>query len=344
MGLDEYDYHLPPELIAQEPAGERDQSRLLVLGPGGALLHRTFRDLPEYFSPGDLLVVNDTRVFPARLVGKKEDTGGEIELLLLRPEAGGTWSALARPSKRLREGTAVVFGDGVLRAVVVEKGEYGQVKVRLSSNLNLDDAVDRVGRIPLPHYIHREPEPDDRERYQTVYSRVRGAVAAPTAGLHFTPAILETLADRGVCLAPVTLHVGIGTFRPLTEEDAERDFLHGEYCLVTRETADAVRTTRERGGSVFAVGTTSVRALETASRSGEIRPFEGFTDLFIKPPYAFRAVDAMVTNFHLPRSSLLMLVSAFAGRERVRAAYRTAVEEGYRFFSYGDAMLIFRKQ
>ncbi len=340
MGLDEYDYYLPQELIAQEPSGQRDRSRLMVVGPGAELSHRIFRDLPEYFSPGDLLVVNDTRVFPARLVGKKEDTGGEVELLLLRPESGGGWEALARPAKRLREGTVVQFGGDILRAVVEEKGEYGRVLVRLFSDLDINEAVDRVGRIPLPHYIRREPEAGDRERYQTVYARSRGAVAAPTAGLHFTPDILDRLAAKGVTRASVTLHVGIGTFRPLTEEDAEQDTLHGEYCLVTPETAEAVRAARGRGGRVFAVGTTSVRALETASRSGEISPFEGFTDLFIKPSYRFRSVDALITNFHLPRSSLLMLVSAFAGRERVLAAYRAAVEERYRFYSYGDAMLI----
>ncbi|MHB9030513.1 MAG: tRNA preQ1(34) S-adenosylmethionine ribosyltransferase-isomerase QueA [Candidatus Latescibacterota bacterium] len=343
MNLEEYDYPLPPELIAQNPAEERDHSRLMVLDPAEEIRHRLFRDIPEYFSPGDVLVVNDTRVFPARLVGKKEDTGGDVELLLLRPSVDGSWEALARPAKRLRVGTPLLFGEGILRALVTEKGEYGQIRVRLESNLDINAAVDRVGQIPLPRYIRREPETADCERYQTVYARVRGAVAAPTAGLHFTPAILETLAARGVIFASVTLHVGIGTFRPLTEEDAEKNHLHSEYCLVSKTTADAVHDARRRGGRVFAVGTTTVRALETASVSGELRPFEGFTEIFIKPPYAFRSVDALITNFHLPRSSLLMMVSAFAGRERMLEAYRIAVQEGYRFYSYGDAMLILKK-
>lgn len=340
MNLDDYDYLLPPELIAQEPAGERDASRLLVLGADGEITHRVFREIPEFFSPGDLIVVNDTRVFPARLVGRKNGTGGGVEFLLLRPAPDGVWDVLARPAKRLREGMTVIFGDGVLRATVLEKGEYGHARVRLESENGVDDAIDRVGKIPLPKYIHREPVAEDRERYQTVYARVRGAVAAPTAGLHFTPAVLGSLAARGVRSATVTLHVGIGTFRPLTDEDAGKERLHSEYCLVPAVTAEAVRLTRERGGRVFAVGTTTVRALETASHSGAIGPFEGFTDIFIKPPYRFRSVDALITNFHLPKSSLLMLVSAFAGRERILAAYRAAVAEGYRFYSYGDAMLI----
>jgi S-adenosylmethionine:tRNA ribosyltransferase-isomerase len=341
--LDKFDYDLPAERIAQEPSPERDRSRLMVFSPEGGILHRTFRDLPDFLRPGDILTANDTKVFPARLIGNKEGTGGEVEIFLLRPAPDGSWEALCRPSKRLREGTVIRFGEGLLRAIVAGKGDYGHVRVNLESEIGVNEAVDRLGRIPLPHYIRREPEAGDRERYQTVYARTRGAVAAPTAGLHFTPAVLATLAAKGVGFATVTLHVGIGTFRPLTEADAEEDRLHSEYCLVPEQTADLVRHTRERGGRVFAVGTTTARALETASRSGEIRPFEGFTDIFIKPPYQFRSVDALITNFHLPRSSLLMLVGAFAGREHILDAYRVAVEEKYRFYSYGDAMLIFKQ-
>ncbi len=340
--LDDYDYDLPESLIAQHPASRRDASRLLVVG-GGPFSHKTFRDLPDCLAPGDLLVVNDTRVFPARLIGHKQGTGGEVEIFLLHPTGNGSWEALSRPARRIREGTAVVFGDGSLRAVVEGRGESGHLIVRLESEGDVDDAVDRVGRIPLPHYIRREPEKGDIERYQTVYARHRGAAAAPTAGLHFTDDMLELLAARGIHRASVTLHVGIGTFRPLTEETAAGDRLHAEYCRVSPETAAAVLDTRARNGRVVAVGTTSVRALETASSSGEIAPFEGWTDLFIRPGYRFRSVDALVTNFHLPRSSLLMLVCAFAGRERVLGAYREAVREGYRFFSYGDAMFISEK-
>lgn len=343
MNLNQYDYDLPPERIAQQPSAERDSSRLMALEPDGGFLHRTFRDLPEFLRPGDILTANDTKVFPARLIGKKEETGGEVEIFLLRPASDGSWEALCRPSKRLREGTVILFGGGLLRAVVAGKGEYGHVRVFLESDSDVNETVDKLGRIPLPHYIRREPEPGDRERYQTIYARERGAVAAPTAGLHFTPAILETLAAKGVGFATVTLHVGIGTFRPLTDEDADGDRLHSEYCLVPEKTVRIVREARERGGRVFAVGTTTARALETASQTGELQPFEGFTDIFIKPPYRFRSVDALITNFHLPRSSLLMLVSAFAGRERILEAYRVAIEEGYRFYSYGDAMLILQE-
>lgn len=342
MDLSEYDYHLPPELIAQQPSKERDHSRLMALEPDGGISHHTFADLPNFLLPGDILVANDTKVFPARLIGHKEGTGGEVEIFLLRPSSDSGWEALSRPSKRLREGTVIAFGDGLLRAVVAGKGEYGHLRIRLESDTDVTEAIDRLGRVPLPHYIRREPEPEDRERYQTVYARVRGAVAAPTAGLHFTPAILETLTAKGVSFATVTLHVGIGTFRPLTDEDACGDHLHSEYCLVPDSTARMIRKARENGGRVFAVGTTTARALETASASGDIRPFEGFTDIFIKPPHRFRSVDVLITNFHLPRSSLLLLVSAFAGRERILDAYRIAVEERYRFFSYGDAMLIFQ--
>jgi len=338
--LSDYDYDLPPGLIAIRPADERDGSRLMTLRSGGAVAHGVFRDLPDLLVPGDLLVANDTKVFPARLMGRKEGTGGEVELLLLHRIGNGTWEALARPSRRLREGTAVIIGSGALRAVVEGPGGKGCLRVRLESDGDVDAAVDAVGLTPLPPYIRRGPEEGDRDRYQTVYARNRGAAAAPTAGLHFTPGLLGALAGRGVSFATVTLHVGIGTFRPLTEEDAQGERLHREFCVVGEETVRAVRETRLKGARVVAVGTTTVRALETASLDGDIRPFEGWTDLFIRPPYEFRTTDALITNFHLPRSSLLMLASAFAGRERLLDAYREAVEMGYRFYSYGDAMFI----
>lgn len=343
VNLSDYDYTLPLDMIAQYPADERDRSLLMVLDRDGAILHRTFRDLPSFLSPGDLLVVNDTKVFPARLLGRKNGTGGEVEIFLLHPAGNSSWEALSRPSRRLRDGAVVQFGDGILRATVEGRGERGHIKVRLESDGDISAAIDELGRVPLPYYIRREPDERDRERYQTVYACHRGAVAAPTAGLHFTREILDTLSERGIASASVTLHVGIGTFRPLTEEDAQGERLHREFCRINESVVSAVRSARERGGRVIAVGTTTARALETASPSGDLIAFEGWTDLFIKPPYRFRTVDALITNFHLPRSSLLMLVSAFAGRERLLEAYRIAVEERYRFYSYGDAMLVLER-
>ncbi len=342
MNLSDYDYTLPEELIAQEPAAERDRSRLLVLPPGdGPPEHREFRDIVEWLRPGDLLVLNDSRVFPARLIGEKDGTGGTAEVFLLARGADGVWDALARPAKRLREGTVVQFGDGLLRAVVVEKGGRGALRVRLESGLPEDEAIDAVGKTPLPPYIRRAPVDSDRGRYQTVYARERGSVAAPTAGLHFTGELLDGIRARGVQTAAVTLHVGIGTFRPLEDDDAEKDTLHREYAVVSEDTASKIAGCRNRGGRVIAVGTTTTRALESASLDGVTKAWSGWTELFIRPPFEFRAVDVLVTNFHLPRSSLLMLVAAFAGRERVLAAYREAVKRRYRFYSYGDAMLVF---
>jgi S-adenosylmethionine:tRNA ribosyltransferase-isomerase len=341
VNLNEYDYELPPSLIAQKPAVERGLSRLMVLGSNGSLNHRTFVNLPEYFKKGDILIVNDTRVFPARLYGIKEKTCGEVEIFLLHTNGDGTWEALCRPSRRLREGMVVIFGDGLLRGVVLGKGETGHIRIRLESEMDIDAAVDKLGKTPLPHYIRHEPSDEDRERYQTVYALNRGAVAAPTAGLHFTEAILDDLRTKGVIIASVTLHVGIGTFRPLTEELAASGHLHSEFCKVPPSTVEAVTAARKEGGRICAVGTTSARALESASASGVLREFEGWTDIFIKPPFRFRMVDMLITNFHLPKSSLLLLVSAFAGRERILESYDIAIREKYRFYSYGDAMLIF---
>ena len=341
MNLKDFDYTLPAGLIAQEPAARRDQSRLMVLSAGtDSLCHRKFSDLPEFLDSNDLLVVNDTKVFPARLIGKKERSGGEVELFLLRSRKNGTWEALSRPARRLKKGTVVIFGDGLIRAEILEKGEKGRVQINLESEIPLKDAIDKAGKTPLPPYIKREPVENDRERYQTVYAKERGSVAAPTAGLHFSPGVLNKLASSGIARASVTLHVGLGTFRPLSDEEAHQSRLHSEYCIVPASTVRMVKACREKGGRVFTVGTTTARALETASAQGEISPFEGWTDIFIKPPYSFRSVDCLLTNFHLPRSSLLLLVCAFAGKERILTAYSEAVKERYRFYSYGDAMLL----
>lgn len=341
MNLDDFSYDLPPELIAQEPAPTRDSSRLMVLERNGGTRHLMFRDLPSLLRNGDVVVVNDTRVFPARLIGKRESTGGEAEIFLLSPREDGTWNALCRPARRLRPGGRVVFGDGSLTAEIVGKGADGHVTVRLESDGNLENALERFGKTPLPPYISREPEPSDRERYQTVYAENRGAVAAPTAGLHFTPQILGDLEAKGIGVERVTLHVGIGTFRPLNETEAKESTLHEEYCVVPESTVSALRKCRKSGGRIVAVGTTTSRALETASQDGGLAPYTGQTDIFIKPPYRFRSVDILVTNFHLPRSSLLMMVSAFMGRERMLEAYAEAVRQRYRFYSYGDAMILF---
>ena len=341
MNLNDYDYNLPIEMIAQNPDEYRDKSRLMVLDINRkSIRHRIFSSLPDYINQDDLLVVNDTKVFPARLIGKKEKTGGEIEIFLLRRYEEGTWDALSRPAKRLKEGSSIFFGDGLLRAEVIEKGSNGHVRINLESENDIDVTIDKLGKTPLPPYIKREPDDYDRERYQTVYAQKRGAVAAPTAGLHFTDKILDELASRGVNRASVTLHVGIGTFRPLSEKEADSTKLHSEYCMVPQSTARMVNECRDRDCRLIAVGTTTARALESASAGGRIGPYEGWTDIFIKPPYSFRSVDSLITNFHLPRSSLLMMVCSFAGRERILSAYKEAISEGYRFYSYGDAMLI----
>ena len=341
MNLNDYDYDLPAGRIAQIPAEYRDNSRLMVIDiTGNSICHKTFSDLPEFLNNGDLLVVNDTKVFSARLIGKKAKTGGEVEIFLLNHCEDGTWEALSRPAKRLRNGSEIIFGDGLLRAEVLKKGAHGHVRVMLESGEDIDTVVDRIGQTPLPPYIRREANEYDRERYQTVYAQKRGAVAAPTAGLHFTDKLLDKLASRGAKRASVTLHVGIGTFRPLGEKEAVSTKLHSEYCMVPLSTVRMVNECRDRDCRVIAVGTTTARALESASAGGGIEPYEGWTDIFIKPPYSFRSVDSLITNFHLPRSSLLMMVSAFAGRERILNAYKEAIREGYRFYSYGDAMLV----
>lgn len=343
MRLSDFDYDLPPHLIAQVPAGTRDASRLLVLDRAGdPPRHRTFADLPELLTAGDLLVVNRSRVLPARLLGTRAG-GGEAEVLLLRPRGGDVWEALVRPARRLRPGTRVDVAPGF--AVQIEDGAPladGRRLVRLHAERG--DAlaeVHRHGHVPLPPYIRRADRPEDRERYQTVYAREPGSVAAPTAGLHFTPALLEALAARGVASAEVVLHVGPGTFRPVQVEDVADHRVPAEPYVVPPEAAAAIARTRAAGGRIVAVGTTTTRVLETAAtEAGGVTAGAGETALTITPGFPFRMVDALVTNFHLPRSSLLLLVAAFAGRERVLEAYAEAVQRGYRFYSYGDAMLV----
>ena len=353
MKTADFDYHLPPDRIAQHPAAERDASRLMILDrAGGTLHHARFHDLPAFLRSGDLLVANDTRVLPARLfarVGKQAGGEREVEVLLLREEPSvppsRIWSALARPARALHEGAALSFHDPAWHGRVHSVGERGVRRIAFqpaaAEGLSFEAWLSRVGHIPLPPYIERADEPEDRERYQTVFAREAGSVAAPTAGLHFTDSVLASVRARGASFATVTLHVGPGTFRPVATEDPDEHVLDPEPYRVPPETAAAIAATEAAGGRVLAVGTTSVRTLEAWSRNG--RPDDGAwreTGLFVRPPFEFRVVRGMITNFHLPRSSLLFLVSAFAGRERVLEAYDAAVREGYRFYSYGDAMLI----
>ncbi|MCE5272108.1 tRNA preQ1(34) S-adenosylmethionine ribosyltransferase-isomerase QueA [bacterium] len=349
MRTADFDFELPPELIASQPAAQRDLSRLLVLDrESGRLAHRTFADLTEYVRPGDCLVLNNTRVFPARLVGRLP-TGGACEVLLVRRVEDNRWLGLVKPGRKVRPGKVLAIGDGSLEARVLDyAGDSGERIVELVCPDGSDPlaAVERVGHVPLPPYIGREDTPDDRERYQTVYARHSGAVAAPTAGLHFTPRVLEAVRAKGATTAELTLHVGPGTFRPVVVEDIESHRMEAEYYEVTAETLGTIRGTKVDGGRILAVGTTSVRTLETlATRTEALEPghvggASGWTDIFIHPGYEFKVVDCLLTNFHLPCSTLIMLVSALAGRETVLASYAEAVSRRYRFYSYGDAMLI----
>ena len=341
MRTADFDYELPEELIAQTPMEPRDHSRLLVVHrKDGTLEHRHFYDIVDYLNPGDALVINETRVIPARLLGEKEDTHVPVEVLLLRRENATDWEALVRPGRRLKPGTFCSFGDGILRCEVLENvTETGGRKVRFHYEGVFEELLERLGEMPLPPYIHEKLA--DPERYQTVYARQEGSAAAPTAGLHFTPELLERVREKGVTVVPVLLHVGLGTFRPVKVEDVEHHAMHSEFCQVTQEAADTLNRIRRAGGRIVCVGTTSVRTLETmATEDGVIHPGAGETSIFIYPGVRIKAVDALITNFHLPQSTLLMLVSAFLGREEALEVYRTAVREKYRFFSFGDAMLI----
>ena len=338
MRTADFDYELPPELIAQHPPAERDAARMLVLDPSGDLVDRTVRDLPEYVEAGDALVLNDSRVLPARLIGRRRD-GGEAEVLLLRPLPEGQhhWEALIRPARRLDAGSRVQFENSALAVSIEARGEE-TATVRLDGVADPLAEVRRIGQMPTPPYIKERL--GDRERYQTVYAREEGSAAAPTAGLHFTPALLSSLRDRGVVVAFVTLHVGLDTFRPVRVDDPAEHRIHREWYRIDEASARAINEARREGKRVVAVGTTSVRVLESAATKGGVAAGEGWTGLFILPGYRFRVVDAMLTNFHLPKSTLLMLVSAFAGRDRILAAYAQAIERRYRFYSFGDCMLI----
>ncbi len=347
MKVSDFDYVLPPELIAQEPAKRRDGARMLVLDRAkGIWEHRRFADLPAYLRPRDLLVVNDTRVIPARVFGRKAGTGGKVEFLLLEETAPGTWDALMRCRRRPQAGDQILLDEDLAVATLLEDGELGRVKIRLESALPWLEVLERIGQTPLPPYISRkEATPArraaDKVRYQTVFAREPGAVAAPTAGLHFTPEVLEHLAGQGVDRATVTLHVGIGTFRPVSAENVEEHRMDFERWQIPADSAAKVAAARAAGGRVVAVGTTSVRTLESAAARPEgFGAGQGRTDLFIHPPYEFKVVDALLTNFHLPKSTLIMMISAFAGREFIRQTYQEAIRARYRFYSYGDCMLI----
>ena len=344
MKTSDFDYSLPEELIAQTPASPRDSSRLLVYHRDtGEVEHRIFRDVIEYLHPGDVLVINQTRVIPARLYGVKEGTGGAIEFLLLRRLNLTDWEVILKPGRKAKPGARFVFGEGELTAEVLSMAEDGGRTVRFFYEGVFEDVLDRLGQMPLPPYIHEKLE--DRSRYQTVYAKVDGSAAAPTAGLHFTPELLERVRAKGVEVVPVLLHVGLGTFRPVKEEDVANHHMHSEYYEVTEEQAAAINAARARGGRIVCVGTTSVRTLETvATEDGVVHPGSGFTQIFITPGVRLKAVDALITNFHLPQSTLLMLISAMMGREHALATYELAVKERYRFFSFGDAMLITGKE
>lgn len=333
-------YDLPQELIAQTPMEPRDHSRLMVLDrETGEIKHRHFYDVIDYLNEGDVLVVNDSRVLPARLYGKKETSGAQIEFLLLERKAADEWEILVKPGKKALPGARFEFGDGLLKAEILEVKEDGNRLVRFFYDGDFYQILEKIGKMPLPHYITAELK--DNERYQTVYSHEVGSAAAPTAGLHFTQELLDKIEAKGVKIAKVTLHVGLGTFRPVKAENIEEHHMHSEHYAMSEETAKIINKAKENGKRVIAVGTTSCRTLESvAQKEGCIRASEGYTDIFIYPGYTFRAMDGIITNFHLPESTLIMLISAFAGRDKVMNAYKTAVEQRYRFYSFGDCCLI----
>ena len=338
MKLSDFMYDLPEERIAQTPVEPRDHSRLMVLHRDtGEIEHKHFYDVIDYLNPGDCLVINETKVIPARLYGERP-TGGACEVLLLKQLGPKTWETLVRPGKKLKPGAEVIFGDGRLRCKVLETTDVGGRVVAFECEGTFEAALDALGEMPLPPYIHEKLK--DKNRYQTVYAKQDGSAAAPTAGLHFTPELLERIRQKGIDVVPVLLHVGLGTFRPVKVENIEDHEMHTEHFEVTEDAARRINATRARGGRIVAVGTTSVRTLESAAEDGRVRAMRGDTSIFIKPGYQYQMVDALITNFHLPGSTLVMLVSALYDREKILDAYRVAVEEKYRFFSFGDAMLI----
>ena len=340
MKTSDFYYDLPQELIAQTPLDKRDASRLMTLDRvTGETAHHHFYELPDFLRPGDCLILNDSRVLPARLLGQRLPGGGACEVLLLIDRGEKTWECLVRPGRKMRTGAKLSFGNGELTAEVVQELPDGNRLVRFDYEGIFLEVLEHLGKMPLPPYIKEELQ--DQERYQTVYSKVLGSAAAPTAGLHFTPELLEKIAAKGVGIGYVTLHVGLGTFRPVKEEEITDHEMHSEYCVISQETADLINRTKANGGRCICVGTTSCRTLESwAAEDGHMEPKAGWTNIYIYPGYKFKVMDGLVTNFHLPESTLIMLVSAFAGREHVLAAYREAVEEKYRFFSFGDAMFI----
>lgn len=340
MKRSDFGYELPKELIAQSPVEPRDAARMLVLGrESGAYADSCFNQLDQYLEAGDLLILNDTRVLPARIYGVKEGTGAHVEFLLLTPRGNDVWEVLAGPGKRAKPGSRFVFGGGLMRAEILEVIEGGNRLAQLSYDGNFYNVLEKIGEMPLPPYITQKLE--DQSQYQTIYARENGSAAAPTAGLHFTDELFDRLEKKGVKKAFVTLHVGLGTFRPVKEENIEDHLMHSEHYYMPEETARMIRETKRNGGRVIAVGTTSCRTLESvATFNGQIKEAEGWTDIFIYPGYEFKCMDGLITNFHLPESTLIMLVSAFCGYENTMNAYRHAVEERYRFFSFGDAMLI----
>lgn len=340
MNVKDYDYDLPEELIAQDPLEDRSSSRLMVLDrQTGDVEHRHFTDILEYLHPGDCLVINNTKVIPARLFGVKEDTQAKIEVLLLKRKENDIWETLVKPGKKAKPGTKLVFGNGLLTAEVVDVVEEGNRLIQFHYDGIFEEILDQLGQMPLPPYITHQLK--DKNRYQTVYAKYDGSAAAPTAGLHFTKELLQKVKDMGVDIAEVTLHVGLGTFRPVKVENVLDHRMHSEFYMVSQEAADKINRAKESGHRVIAVGTTSTRTLEAAAdENGRLHETSGWTEIFIYPGYQFKVIDALITNFHLPQSTLVMLVSALAGREHVLHAYETAVKERYRFFSFGDAMLI----
>lgn len=340
MKLEDFDYELPEELIAQTPLKVRDSSKLLVLDKStGEVSHKHFTDILDYLEEGDTLVVNNTKVIPARLIGEKTDTGAVIEVLLLKNISDDVWECLTKPAKRVKLDTIVSFGNGLLKAKCVGIGEEGIRQFELIYNGILYEILDKLGTMPLPPYIHEKLE--DQSRYQTVYAKEEGSAAAPTAGLHFTDDLLNKLHEKGINIAPVTLHVGLGTFRPVSVEDVTTHKMHSEYYSLSKETVEVLNNTKRKNKKIVVVGTTSVRVLETVmNKYGELKECSGWTDIFIYPGYEFKIVDNLITNFHLPKSTLIMLISALAGREKVLNAYNEAVKNKYRFFSFGDSMFI----
>lgn len=339
--VDLFDFNLPESLIAQTPLKNRSDSRLMVLNKEtGDIKHTVFKNITEYLQPGDCLVLNDTKVLPARLFGIKEDTGAKIEVLLLKQTEDDRWETLVKPAKRIKIGSEIIFGDGKLKATCIEEKEHGGRILEFQYEGIFYEVLDALGEMPLPPYIKEQL--DDRDRYQTVYAKESGSAAAPTAGLHFTEELLEEIKNMGVHIAFITLHVGLGTFRPVSVEDVDKHSMHAEFYQVNEETAELINNVKKQGGRIISVGTTSTRTLETiaSANNGQIVSTSGWTDIFIFPGYEFKGIDGMITNFHLPKSTLIMLVSALAGREHVLHAYEEAVNQKYRFFSFGDAMLI----